>query len=351
MSPGVCVCAPLVFAMCRWSVGGGGVAALDLQPFTERTGRPSRSACAVKYTESQRPRVCGGSSTTLLLLMPASLLGDDDWLAPGFEAVLTEIFSRFDADGDGSLSVPELQAFVRACNGGEEMDEDELSQLSAFHVDAKGQMTRRGFFEMMHLQTMARPEDSWADLKALGYKGLTPMSGRPGGSTSSGEAGTPHDVQFNLDERLAMCLQHAEDAKLAEELAAELALEDERAGSAVAARVAAASGKGKQKNGKKKGPGTASISPLPRSSSTGNVREERLAAAAHKMVEHLGKSTAKLMASTFKTDGSLGALLQLMEQPATRVAVLELVDAGQRDRVDAECTALAIDLLPRPRME
>jgi len=66
---------------------------------------------------------------------------------------------------------------------------------------------------------------------------------------------------------------------------------------------------------------------------------------AHKMVEHLGKGTAKTIASAFKTDGSLGALLQLMEAPEKRVAVLELVDAGQRERVDAECTALALDLL------
>jgi hypothetical protein len=275
-----------------------------------------------------------------------SLLGDDDWLAPGFQAVLSEVFSRFDADGDGSWSVPELQAFVCACNG-EEMDEDELSQLNAFHVDAKGQMTRRGFFEMMHLQTMARPEDSWADLKALGYHDLRLKSGQPGGSTSSAEAREPHSVQSDLDQRLAMCLQQEEDAKLAEELAAELAVEDERAGSAVAARVAAANGKGKQKNNKKKAAGAAVSSSLPRASQTGNVREERLAAAAHKMVVHLGKSTGKSIANTFKTDGSLGALLQLMGQPETRVAVLELVDAGQRDRVDAECTALAIDLLPR----
>jgi hypothetical protein len=278
----------------------------------------------------------------------AELLGEDDWLAPGFEAVLSEIFSRFDADGDGSLSVPELQSFVRACNDGEEMDEDELSQVNSFHVDVKGQLTRRGFFEMMHLQTMARPEDSWADLKALGYDSLTPKSGRPGQSNCSADSGKPHDVQSNLDERLAMRLQQEEDAKLAGELAAELALEDERAGSAVAARVAAASGKGKQKsNNKKKGAGATSSSSLPQASATGNVREERLSTAAHKMVEHLGKSTAKTISTTMKTDGSLGALLRLMQEPGTRVAVLELVDAGQRDRLDAECTALAIDLLPQ----
>ena len=58
-----------------------------------------------------------------------------------------------------------------------------------------------------------------------------------------------------------------------------------------------------------------------------------------------GKGTAKAIASAFKTDGSLGALLRLVGDPGKRVAVLELVDSGQRERVDAECTALALDLL------
>lgn len=43
-------------------------------------------------------------------MAPPELLGEDDWLVPPLEAILTEIFSRFDGDGDGALSVDELQA-------------------------------------------------------------------------------------------------------------------------------------------------------------------------------------------------------------------------------------------------
>ena len=147
--------------------------------------------------------------------MSPNLLDDDDWLAPGFEAILTEVFSFFDVDTDGSFSVAELQAFVRACNDGEEMDEEEIGQMNSFDTDAKGQMTRRGFFEMMHLQTMARPEDSWADLTALGYdESLTPKSGRPGPSSESAPACRPVDVRSDLDERLARTLQMEEDSKV-----------------------------------------------------------------------------------------------------------------------------------------
>jgi len=33
--------------------------------------------------------------------MPPNLLDNDDWLTPGFEAILSEVFACFDADHDG----------------------------------------------------------------------------------------------------------------------------------------------------------------------------------------------------------------------------------------------------------
>ena len=70
-----------------------------------------------------------------------------------------------------------------------------------------------------------------------------------------------------------------------------------------------------------------------------------LAAPAHKHVPHLGRNTAKRIAQEFKVDGSVRSLLKLLESPQ-RARVLEMVDSGQRDRVEAECHALRIDLLP-----
>ena len=69
-----------------------------------------------------------------------------------------------------------------------------------------------------------------------------------------------------------------------------------------------------------------------------------LAAPAHKHVAPLGRNTAKRIALEFKTDGSVLSLLTLLDS-AQRPRVLELVDGGQRARVEAECHALRIDLL------
>ena len=113
---------------------------------------------------------------------PPALLDEDDWLVPPLEAALSEVFCRFDADVDGAWSTAELQSFARTCNGGEEFGEAELSQVGEFTTDGQGRLTRRGFLEMMHLQTMARPEDTWADLRALGYDSALSPKGVPGSS-------------------------------------------------------------------------------------------------------------------------------------------------------------------------
>ena len=62
-------------------------------------------------------------------------------------------------------------------------------------------------------------------------------------------------------------------------------------------------------------------------------------------VAHLGRSTAKRIGRELKVDLTVGKLLQLLGSPH-RIHALEMVDAGQRDRVEAECDALRIDLLP-----
>ena len=121
---------------------------------------------------------------------PPALLDDDDWLAPPLEAALGEVFCRFDADADGAWSTAELQSFARTCNGGDEFGEAELSQVGEFTTDGHGRLTRRGFLEMMHLQTMARPEDTWADLRALGYDSSLSPKGVPG---SSGAEAAPSE--------------------------------------------------------------------------------------------------------------------------------------------------------------
>lgn len=93
-----------------------------------------------------------------------------DWLEPQLERVLLEVFGRFDADGDGALNKAELQAFAAACNDGETLPDDELEQIADyFEITEDGALTKGGFFQMMFMQTTSRPQDTWNDLKALGY--------------------------------------------------------------------------------------------------------------------------------------------------------------------------------------
>ena len=66
---------------------------------------------------------------------------------------------------------------------------------------------------------------------------------------------------------------------------------------------------------------------------------------AHKACQHLGRNTCKKIESHFlKSNQSLtlAALLQLFSS-AKREELLMMVDAGQRQRVEAELVALALD--------
>ena len=63
---------------------------------------------------------------------------------------------------------------------------------------------------------------------------------------------------------------------------------------------------------------------------------------ASKAVQHLGKGTVKKLEAHFKTSLSLRELLRLFHG-ARREELLMLIDAGQRDRVEAELVALALD--------
>ena len=101
---------------------------------------------------------------------PRPPLLNGDWFTPAAQQALEHTFKRFDADGDDALSMIELQAFARACNGGESFDDDEIDQIKKFfETNAQQNLTRKGFLQMYHTQTCSRPNDTWADLKALGF--------------------------------------------------------------------------------------------------------------------------------------------------------------------------------------
>ena len=135
---------------------------------------------------------------------------DGDWFTHDAAKALEQTFLRFDTDRDGALCTPELQAFARACNGGEEFDEDELEQIKKyFQTDAKHALTRKGFLQMYHTQTVARPNDTWKDLQALGFNHRLELSAEAAAeqaaAKSAAEASICHDAPAGRADLAALC--------------------------------------------------------------------------------------------------------------------------------------------------
>jgi hypothetical protein len=99
----------------------------------------------------------------------AGLVEKNGELCPKFKVVLREVFQRFDVDRDEALSLKELEAFAAVTSSGD-INRDELRQLgNYFDVNAKGDLTLKGFEQMYLMQTNHQPADTWRDLKLLGY--------------------------------------------------------------------------------------------------------------------------------------------------------------------------------------
>eukprot|EP00941_MAST-03F_sp_MAST-3F-sp1_P000837 g837.t1 len=100
------------------------------------------------------------------------LFTDDGDLVPRFRGILVELFRRFDVDGDCLLSPNELNDYARACNGAP-FSRKELEEVRQFldtkEIDGEHYLTIRGFTELYHTQSAARPEDTMRDLRKLGY--------------------------------------------------------------------------------------------------------------------------------------------------------------------------------------
>jgi hypothetical protein len=103
------------------------------------------------------------------------LLHEDDTLTPEGRAVLNSVFERFDKDGDGAWSFPELAAYNAAINA-PPLTKEATGWLTArFDIDMNGHLTRAGFFQLVVFNVHADPENLYQDLKALN---LAHMIGR-----------------------------------------------------------------------------------------------------------------------------------------------------------------------------
>ncbi|KAJ3055159.1 hypothetical protein HK097_011313 [Rhizophlyctis rosea] len=96
------------------------------------------------------------------------LLDDNDQFLPEVQKALLEIFDKFDLDKDGKLNNAELDAFAVASNG-EPFDDASLNDLFANFDNDKGKLTKDGFLDMFHLQTLSDEDETYKDLEKHGY--------------------------------------------------------------------------------------------------------------------------------------------------------------------------------------
>lgn len=132
-------------------------------------------------------------------------------LTKQLKAVLREVFDRFDADRDGALNKKELEAFAVASKTGENLSQDEIKQLGTFFdTNANGDLTHKGFEQMYLMQTASTPEDTWRDIKALGYEKTLELLGT---SPAPAPAAPPSaDAMSELREALAELKLKPEEA-------------------------------------------------------------------------------------------------------------------------------------------
>ncbi|OMH83269.1 Mitochondrial Rho GTPase 2 [Zancudomyces culisetae] len=104
------------------------------------------------------------TSTDILFAADGSDISEKLMLA------LTEIFSRYDKDGDKALNPVELDNFAIFTNGTSFTDE-EINEIKLnLDTDDSGNLTLAGFIELYALQTMAGDcDETWKDLKTHGY--------------------------------------------------------------------------------------------------------------------------------------------------------------------------------------
>jgi len=142
--------------------------------------KKQRQRWALALAEKQPSAPCSRQSLVNTTGMPSGrrrvgrvqLLGDS-WFTPALEAALQQVFTQFDADRDGLLSMAELQAYSRAVNKGQELAADEIEQVHDYFETQDGMLTQGGFLQMYYMQTDSRPEDTLQDLERLGYSRQT----------------------------------------------------------------------------------------------------------------------------------------------------------------------------------
>lgn len=136
---------------------------------------------AVKKPKSAQQSIFDKSRKSLDQTGKAALLDEDEeWFLPRAEEAFEEIFRRFDSGHPLTAqpaaekltlgwSLADTQRFAMATNGREFGTEELIEIADNLEHNSKGQLTLQGFLDFYHLQTTSHPDETWKDLKKLGY--------------------------------------------------------------------------------------------------------------------------------------------------------------------------------------
>ena len=150
-----------------------GLYTIELDGFNANTGEwesvDARDKEQLEWTEDDAPLIAG-----------------DEWLSKPFATALEELFRRFDVDEDNLLSKEELKLYSIAANENNRCFTDvELQEIEDYFdwkdgggQHKKGGLTLRGWYDMYHTQTCSEVEETWKDLRRLGYNGQLKRSGK-----------------------------------------------------------------------------------------------------------------------------------------------------------------------------
>jgi len=86
-----------------------------------------------------------------------------------FLVALSEVFKRFDKDGDGGWKHEELDAFHRQVNGTPVSQNVEQFLTTNFSVNSRGYLTENGLVTFYLAQTQGEAAETWKDFRQLGY--------------------------------------------------------------------------------------------------------------------------------------------------------------------------------------
>lgn len=139
----------------------------------EEDGKEEVEEEEIKENTSDQTSEKLNQPTTELPATTIPYLVENGVMTESFYKVLLTIFNHFDQSSkDGAWSPKELENFFITVNGVPPDNATKLAIKQQFKTNTKGWLLLEGFFELYLSQTAGDPQETWKDLKKLGFDEL-----------------------------------------------------------------------------------------------------------------------------------------------------------------------------------